>query len=155
MKNSAHAFRLYASAESAYGTTARRAAMARSRRLLGRRVVMGAGLVLGVLLLATGQVALSNGILSQRCRLAVLEADRDYYQAKVGGLESQWNRATSRDLIVARAGVELGLVQLGEPAPVLVHTAPESLGRPEAWRGWLAGLGGGTEARAATGRGEP
>lgn len=144
-----------AAAFGGYGATSRRATMARSRRLLGRSFLVGGALVLGALAVFGGQVALSNGILSQRCRLAELEADRAYYQARLGTLELAWNRATSQAAVVARAETELGLVRRGDP-PRLVVLAPaadDTDGRR--WPGWLTGLGGGTEARAAVQRRTP
>jgi len=144
-----------AAASGGYGATRRRTSMARSRRLLGRGFLLGGGLVLALLACLTGQVALSNGILSHRCRLAELEADRAYYEARLGTLELAWNRATRQESVVSRAEAELGLERRGDP-PRLVVLAPETRqGDRARWPGWLAGLGGGTEARAAEERGTP
>ncbi|HPF35115.1 MAG TPA: hypothetical protein P5571_01585 [Candidatus Krumholzibacteria bacterium] len=142
-----------AAAFGGYGATSRRTSMARSRRLISRGRVIGLALVVLVMLAFTGQVTVSNGIVGDSCRLAELEADRAYYQARIGTLELEWNRATRREDVVARAESELGLVRRGDPPRLVVLGPDAGAARGGRWPGWLSGLGGGTEAQAAEPRG--
>lgn len=144
-----------AAAFGGYGATSRPASMARSRRLVSRELLVGAALVLLVMLAFTGQVAVSNGIVSDSCRLAELEADRAYYQARIGTLELAWNRATHREDVMARAEVELGLVRQDEPPRLVVLGPAAGEVTGDRWPGWLSGLGGGTAAQAAEARRTP
>jgi len=101
------------------------------------------------------QVALSNGVVSQGCRVTELKTDRTYYQARVGILEHRWNSMTSRDVIVSRAGQELGLALQEDPARIVVLVSADPEPKRRDWPGWLRSIGGGTEAQAATGRRSP
>jgi hypothetical protein len=137
------------------GTTAQRRSTARSRRLLDPEVRIGMVAALVIVGILATQVALSNGVVSEGCRITELEADRVYYQAKIGGLEHRWNSMTSREIIVARAAAELGLTTQQSPPQVIAMVASGEQDSGPSWPQWVRQLGGGTEAQAATSRRSP
>ncbi len=94
-------------------------AMARSRCMLDTGALLVGLMGFAALLVVTGQVALSNGIIRERTTISDLHADRDYLQARLGLLEQEWNRQTSRDEIAAKA-VTIGLVAPTHPSVLMV-----------------------------------
>ncbi len=93
--------------------------MARSRRVMDRGTLAGVVIGLAVLAVVVGQIALANGIIRQRTALSDLRADRTYLQARIGLLELDWNRQTSREAIAPRAAA-IGLVRPEKPSVLLV-----------------------------------
>ncbi len=137
------------------GSTAEHRSTARSRRLLDPEVRSGMAAALVIVAILATQVALSNGVVSEGCHIAELEADRVYYQARIGGLEHRWNSMTSREIIVARAVAELGLTTQKSPPQVIAMITPGEQDTGHTWPQWVRQLGGGTEAQAATSRRSP
>ena len=103
-------------------------AMARSRRIMDKTVLVGAVLGVAVLAVLVGQIALANGFVSECASISDLRADRAYLQARVGLLERDWNERTSRTAIVERA-VELGLVTPDAPSSLIVIDTREDADR--------------------------
>jgi len=126
--------------------------MARSRNLGDRTpLVIGAACLVAVFLFSL-LVALSNAVVKERRLLRDLRADKIYLETKIGRLEEDWFRATSRERIIARAEMELGLVTPDGPGLVVVLASAAKERRLPAWRRVLAAVGGGSggvrEARA-------
>ncbi|MBU0741833.1 hypothetical protein KKG45_08755 [bacterium] len=122
---------------------ARRRTMARSRSIRDRApLVIGAACCVAVVLFSL-LVAFSNAVVKERRLLRDLRADKVYLETKIGRLEEEWYRATSRDRIVALAEKELGLVTPDGPGLVVVLASAAKERRLPAWRKVLAAVGGG------------
>jgi hypothetical protein len=123
--------------------------MARSRRVLDRGTLVAALLCLAALMVVTGQVALSNGVIGERAAISDLRADRAYLQARLGILERDWNERTSREEIVVKAA-EIGLVAPARPSVLLVLDESRRDDGPSFLRRAMAAVGA-REAHAAVG----
>lgn len=126
----------------------RRAADMAHRRSLARgRLAIGlaAGVTMAVLM--CGAVFLSNEVTDLRADIAVLENRRCCLEAESARLQLSWNRASSPEIILARAQRESGLAVPDEPALVLVQADPERRERAS-WKSLLDGFGGGSVAQA-------
>ncbi len=121
----------------------RRRTMARSRNLRDRAPLLIGGACLSAVVLFSMLVALSNAVVKERRQLRDLRADKVYLETKIGRLEEAWYRTTSRDRIVARAEMELGLVTPDGPGLVVVLASAAKERRQPAWRQVLAAVGGG------------
>ena len=129
--------------------------MARSRSIGDRApLIIGVACLTAVSLFSL-LVALSNAGVNERRALRDLRADKVYHETRIGGLEEQWFRATSRESIVARAETELGLVTPDGPGLVVVlDTVAKERPVPVLQRVLAAvGGGGGVRAAHAEGRG--
>lgn len=95
-------------------------AMARRKGVVTVRVAMVFCVVLLVGVLMGGRIFLTNQITGLRTRLAGLENQKEFLESGSANLHLKWNYVSSRDVIVARANRELGLVVPEVPGPVLV-----------------------------------
>ena len=117
--------------------------MARTRRLVDRRVLgiaaagCGAALLLGLL------VSLANGVVNLRADILRLQGEHAYLEARYAGRVAEWNRVSARETVVARAIAELGLVLPDQPGPVLVLHEEEPARRPSMLARVLDSVGGG------------
>lgn len=127
--------------------------MARSRCMLDKGALLIAGLGLVALLVVTGQVALSNGIIGERSAISDLRADRSYLQARLGLLERDWNRQTSRDQIVGKA-VAIGLEAPTRPSLLMVLNEEPAADGPSFLARAMVAVGA-REAHAAVGGERP
>ncbi len=117
--------------------------MARSRRLASRSVLLTllAGAVATSIL--TGLIALSNNVVNLRREIDVLQSEREYLEALTALSTRRWNEVSSREVVVARAEKELGLVAQDGPGTVIVF-AGEALPRQMSpWWRILGTVGGG------------
>ena len=123
--------------------------MAHRRSLVAGRLVAGllAGSAIAVIL--SGVVFLSNKVTSLRSEIASLENRKCCLEAASADLQVRWNRATQPAVIRERASAELGLVDPGEPALVLVRADRDDRDGPAAWASWLERIGGGADALAS------
>ncbi len=124
------------------GVTNRRT-MARSRSIRDRAPLLIGGACFVAMILFSLLVAFSNAVVQERRLLRDLRADKVYLETKIGRLEEEWYRATSRDRIVAWAEKELGLVTPDGPGLVVVLASAAKERRLPAWRRVLAAVGGG------------
>jgi len=124
-------------------------AMARSRRVLDRGTLVVALLSLAALMVVTGQVALSNGVIGERAAISDLRADRAYLQARLGLLERDWNTRTAREEIVRKAA-EIGLEAPARPSVLLVLDDSPQRNEPSFLKRAMVAVGA-REAYAAVG----
>jgi hypothetical protein len=117
--------------------------MARSRRLTGRPAlwVMLAGL--GATLLLAQLVALANGVVNLRRQVDALQCEKSYLEARHALRVKEWNQVSAREVVVARAKRELGLITPDGPGPVIVMADEAKERRLPAWRRVLDTVGGG------------
>jgi hypothetical protein len=64
----------------------------------------------------------SNGVITTNQKIDKTNNEISYLTTKIGVLEQQWNRASSRELVSGRAKSELGLINLNAPAVVLAYS---------------------------------
>lgn len=103
-------------------------------------------LVLGILL--AGRVLVLNQMTTMRSNIAVLADRQGFLETKSASLQARWNEATSAEVIVRRAGKELGLIRSQDPDLVLVRY-PASGDKPGwSWPDWIENLAGGDPALA-------
>lgn len=123
--------------------------MAQRRSLVAGRVV--AGLLAGsaVALLLAGVVFLSNSVTGLRSQIAALESHKCCLEAASADLQVRWNQATRPTVIRERARRELGLIDPGEPALVLVRAERTGESGRAAWTRVLDRIGGGQVAQAS------
>jgi len=95
-------------------------AMARRKGMMTARVAMIIAVVGMIGVLMGGRIFLTNQITGLRTRVADLENQKEFLEAGSAKLHMKWNRASSGEVIMARAGQELGLVVPNEPGLVLV-----------------------------------
>lgn len=94
--------------------------MASSKSLADHKSVRYFLLPLVGLLICSVFVTIANGNIKHRCCLENLRIEKAYLQTRVGLLEQQWHRETSRDVITRRATVELKLHTSAAPATIVV-----------------------------------
>ena len=95
-------------------------AMARRKGMMTARVAMVLGIIVLVGILMGGRIFLTNQITGLRTRVADLESQKKFLEAGSAELQLKWNRESSGEKIMARAGRELGLIVPNEPGLVLV-----------------------------------
>jgi cell division protein FtsB len=124
----------------------RDSAMARRKGVLTFRLVMVVclGLLLGSIM--AGRIFLTNQITVLRARVADLESRKEFLEAGSARLYTQWNTASSGEVIVERARRELGLIIPEHPGLVLVCAEPKSE-RQGTWQKFKDGLPGQDLAR--------
>ncbi len=134
------------------GPNARREsrAMAHRRGLLKGKVTLGTLGILGVGLLLAGSIFISNQTTGLRKSIADMDDRREFLEAGSGELLTKYNAATSAKVIIARAKIEIGLVEQENPGLVLVCKDPgDQEGATGAWQRFLNRFGGGDAALAA------
>jgi hypothetical protein len=122
--------------------------MAIRRRMVRGKVTFA---VLGIAVLVImlgGSVFVSNQVTGLRADIARLEDRQDFLEAGSAELQTAWNRATSADVITARAA-RVGLRVPAEPGLVLVVGDPAADEQPGTLQRLFGRLGGAAEARAA------
>jgi hypothetical protein len=100
--------------------------MASTRSLADRKFVRFFLLPVCGLLICGLMVAIANGNIKLRCCNEQLRVEKAYLQTRVGLLERQWHRETSRDIITSRANLELGLHAPETPATIIVYNSTET-----------------------------
>jgi hypothetical protein len=134
------------------GQNTRRCAgtMAHRRRLPRGKVTCTILGVLGVGMLLAGSIFISNQTTLMRAEIAGLDSRRECLEAGSGTLMTQWNAATSAQVIVRRARAELGLIVPEEPGLVLVCQVGEPASSGSGlWKKFLSRFGGADAAQAA------
>jgi len=128
--------------------------MARSRRRAGKAAlkVVGACVVLAVV--SGSLVLLSNTVVVARQQIECLQSEKEYLETRLGRLEEDWNRAVSREKVVARAEKELGLIAPDGPGTMVVLTDTATERRLPLLDRVLAAVGGGGGSIAAATAGE-
>ena len=108
--------------------------MATSGRMARRRDERGWSplVVVGLLVLATvvlvGAIQVSNSTTALRGEVADLARACDNTEAVRARLSVHWNAASSRQVVMRRAQLELGMINPAAPATILLAAMP---GRPE------------------------
>lgn len=127
-----------------HGAMARRRDAARFRPAL----LIGGGLLVTCLL--AGAIQLGNSVTALRREIQDLTLERENLSARQAVLSLAWNRATSRQVIMTRAGRELGLICPDAPGTVVlaVHTPPRQTAPWSRLRQHLPGEGGVASALA-------
>lgn len=123
--------------------------MAIRRRLIRGKVTFA---ILGIMVLVVmlgGSVFVSNQVTDMRADIARLEARQDFLEAGSALLLTEWNRATSSEVIIPRAARDLDLHVPVLPQLVLVETDPAVIQGGNALRRLIGKLQGATEARAS------
>lgn len=95
-------------------------AMARRKGIMTARVAMFIGVIVLVGVLMGGRIFLTNQITGLRTRVADLENQKEFLEAGSAALHVKWNRESSGEIIMKRAGLEMGLIVPDEPGLVLV-----------------------------------
>jgi cell division protein FtsB len=121
----------------------RHGTMARSRCVAGRPAVRVIVAGIGATLLLAHLVALANGVVNLRRQIDGLQSEKSYLEARYALRIAQWNRLSSREMIVARAEKELGLITPDGPGPVIVMTDGTTERPQSVWRRFLDAIGGG------------
>jgi hypothetical protein len=123
--------------------------MAIRRRLVRGKVTFG---ILGITVLVVmlgGSVFVSNQVTGMRADIARLDARQDFLEAGSALLLTDWNRATSSEVIIPRAARDLDLEVPDLPQLVLVETGPDEGVESNAFRRLIGRIQGATEARAS------
>lgn len=128
--------------------------MARSRRDAGRTVLKAGAICLSLAAVSISLVLLSNSVVESRQRIQCLQTEKEYLETRLGRLEQQWNRAASRERIVALAEKELGLIAPDGPGTMVVLTGTAKERRMPLLDRVLAAVGGGGGSVAAATAGE-
>ncbi len=128
--------------------------MARSRRSAGRSVLKSAGACISVALVSVSLVMLANGVVGSRQRIECLQKEKAYLETRIGQIEREWNRVAAREVVVARAETELGLIAPDGPGTVVVITDEAKDRRAPWFDRVLAAVGGGGGSVAAATAGE-
>ena len=128
----------------------RTSSMAHRKGLLSDR--LGASLVLILVLgiLLAGRVLVLNQMTTMRSNIAVLADRQGFLETKSASLQARWNEATSAEVIVSRAGKELGLIRSQDPDLVLVRYPVSGDKQGWSWPDWIENLAGGDPASAGT-----
>ena len=123
--------------------------MAIRRRLVRGKVTFAIlGIVVLVIMLG-GSIFVSNEVTAMRADIARLESRQDFLEAGSALLLTDWNRATSSEVIIPRATRVLGLEVPELPQLVLVETDPDEGATGNAFRRLIGRIQGATEARAS------
>jgi len=120
------------------GGRATAGAMARRRRLTGRPVLVAIFVGAVVTGLLVQIISLANSVHGLRADIACIDENREYLRAEVARLTRSWNEVTAPEVVIRRAGEELGLVVPDGATPVVVMLEDAGRGRSPAWRRLLA-----------------
>lgn len=123
--------------------------MAIRRRLIRGKVTFAILGITVLVLMLGGSVFVSNQVTAMRADIARLESRQDFLEAGSAMLLTDWNRATSSEVIIPRATRDLGLEVPELPQLVLVEApADEGVGG-NAFRRLIGRFQGASEARAS------
>ncbi|MFH1842895.1 MAG: hypothetical protein ABIF77_06780 [bacterium] len=126
--------------------------MARSRRLIGRRILLillGSGTVTWMLVLL---VALANNVINLRLDISQYHSDRECLEARVAEHLAQWNEQSALEVVTARAAAELGLIHEAENSQVIVVVDQNREAEESQLLRFLEQFGAGSQAQAAFAR---
>jgi hypothetical protein len=115
--------------------------MARSRRLIGRRILLVVFGSSAAAMLLASLIILANGVVNLRLEIDELQAERARLEAQYAERVKEWNRVTARDVIVARAKTELDLEPSDSPGRVIVMRDGAKERRVPAWQRLLGNVG--------------
>jgi hypothetical protein len=110
-------------------------AMARRRDGSQRRPLWIAAALVLVFALLGGAIQLGNSAASLRRGIQDLGREVEIASARQALLELQWNRASSRQVVMRRAARELGLISPEAPGLVLLAVSPDQPSE-EPWTRW-------------------
>jgi hypothetical protein len=114
--------------------------MARRRRLTGRPVLMALVIGAAVTGLLAQIIGLANSVCGLRTEIADLSEKREYLRADVARLTTVWHEVTAPEVVIPRAGEELGLTVPEGATTVVVMLEDAERGRSPARRRLLATL---------------
>lgn len=130
-----------------------RGPMARTRRLMGYRVLkilLAGG---GATLLMASLVTLANGVVNLRSEIENLQGEFLCLESRYAQRVEQWNQVSAHAVVTARAEKELGLVLSDGPGHVIVVMDEAKERKEPAWRRVLGRVGGGEPIPAVSAQG--